>query len=151
MALQEFNANLTEDTILKSVQLTHNTFLFCSHNFGRMTYKKCYKEEFMHVDSISVTQHCGLNTEDSNNNVFILVGLSSLEGNIWDGAIRLISDSLSYDDEEGLIYLFYHRCIKIVNTNYFSRIHTSTKSASFCSAFCQLQCRSDQSSIRRKR
>ena len=74
-----------------------------------MTYKKCYNEEFMHVDSISVTQHCGLNTEDSNNNVFILVGLSSLEGNIWDGAIRLISDSLSYDDEEGLIYLFYHR------------------------------------------
>ena len=84
-----------------------------------MTYKKCYKEEFMHVDSISVTQHCGLSTEDSNNNVFILVGLSSLEGNIWDGAIRLISDSLSYDDEEGLIYLFYHRCIKIVNNKLF--------------------------------
>ena len=69
-----------------------------------MTYKKYYKEEFMHVDSIAVTQHCGLNIEDTNNNnVFILVGLSSLEGNIWDGAIRLISDSLSYDDEEGLI------------------------------------------------
>ena len=67
-----------------------------------MPYLKCYKEEFMHVDSIAVTQQCGLNGDDANN-VFVIVGLSSLEGNIWDGAIRLFSSSLNLDEEEGTI------------------------------------------------
>ena len=62
-------------------------------------YKKCYKEEFMHVDSIAVTQQCGLDTQYHSRNVFVAVGLSSLEGNIWDGAIRLISDAPNIGEE----------------------------------------------------
>ena len=62
-----------------------------------MPYIKCYKEEFMHVDSIAVTQQC------DTNNVFVIVGLSSLEGNIWDGAIRLFSSSINLNEEEGTI------------------------------------------------
>ena len=58
----------------------------------------------MHVDSIAVTQHCGLNNgDDDANNVFVIVGLSSLEGNIWDGAIRIFSNFLNLSEEEGMI------------------------------------------------
>lgn len=54
--------------------------------------KKLFIEETLHVDSIAVTKQCSLNAEAD---AFTLIGLSSLEGNIWDGAIRLIANTVS--------------------------------------------------------
>lgn len=96
------NVNLT-DYIQKRLHIfliTNNTIYILDVTMPSSI--KCYKEEFMHVDSIAVTQQCGLNGDDANN-VVVIVGLSSLEGNIWDGAIRIFSSSLNLNEEEGTI------------------------------------------------
>jgi len=43
----------------------------------------------MQIDTIAVAEK--YNSAENDADFFVLVGLSNLEGNIWDGAIRLLS------------------------------------------------------------